>query len=186
MEEKLEQVQDNSPNPIENEMTIRYSVLFVCTYNISRSPLGEALFRNMLQQSQSDWRAWRVGSAGTWVQKDSSPIPVLRGVFKSRGIPYTPRFPQPLSARIIQQHRLILVMETGHKEALLIEKPHLSQRVFLFSEMIGLNVSIPDPIKERNFDYGQLADLMESWMTSGLEKIRVLAEHRDDSLNESE
>jgi protein-tyrosine phosphatase len=153
----------------------RYSVLFVCTHNVLRSPLAEALFQKVLQDSDPNWKTWKVGSAGTWVEKTDRPISIYRSVLAQRGIPYVPHMPIMITPAIIDTYRLILTMEKGHKEALQIENPAHTRKIYLLSEMVGLSVSIPDPANEHRPDYEQLANLLETWLQQGLTMIRALA-----------
>lgn len=152
-----------------------FSVLFVCTHNMLRSPLAEALFQKVLQDSDPDWKDWKVGSAGTWVEKNDRAIPAYRSVLARRGIAYVPHTPKMITPAIVREYRLILTMEKGHKEALQVENPGQAAKIFLLSEMVGLSVSIPDPAYDRSPDYEELASLLDTWLRQGLTTIRTLA-----------
>jgi protein-tyrosine phosphatase len=51
-----------------------------------------------------------------------------------------------ISADLLRDYSLILVMQSGHKEALSVEFPDLMSKVFLLSDVVGtVPYDIPDP-----------------------------------------
>lgn len=144
------------------------SILFICTANRFRSPLASAFFRQALDESaEADWT---VDSAGTWT---SIGLPVLPGVLmvaRKYGLDLTRQRSKPVREALLSSHDLVLVMESGHKEALQIEFPSISDRVYLLSEAVeGRIYDIPDSI-----------DSLESMMEVGGNLYELIQNGFDD------
>jgi protein-tyrosine phosphatase len=91
-------------------------VVFVCTANVCRSPLAEAMLRRRLQ-IQGLGRKVRVGSAGTRVgQRGRAPDPRVRKLAIEAGVPLGRIRARPLTARMVHQSDFVLVMESQHLE----------------------------------------------------------------------
>jgi len=121
------------------------SILFVCTANRFRSPLAELVFRFELEKSDHTG-TWSVGSAGTWTK---SGLPPMQEAIQSAaviGLDLTNHKSRLINAKLMKEYTLILVMDTGHKEALSVEFPELMDKIFLLSEAVGkVPYDIPDP-----------------------------------------
>lgn len=151
-----------------------YSVLFVCTANLVRSPMAAGLFAHMLAAEgvSSDWR---VESAGTWTHPGyKSPLEV-RDVMAERQIDLSGHRSRSVSAELLREFSLILVMEPGHKEALRVEFPEVGARVFLLSEMVGKRAAVGDPVGGTYADYQHTAAELEILLKSGRERLETLA-----------
>jgi protein-tyrosine phosphatase len=121
------------------------SILFVCTANRFRSPLAEAIFRAELsrQGRQADWQ---ISSAGTWTQPGLAPMPEAISAASELGLDITCHRSRPISAALIQENTLVVVMESGQKEALTFEFPNSLKKTFLLAEItVGMAYDIPDP-----------------------------------------
>ena len=71
---------------------------------------------------------------------------------------------------------LILTMEAGHKEALLVEFPEIAGRIFMLSEMVGEMRDIADPIGGPLQDYEETAQELDHLLSQGFRRIVSLAE----------
>ncbi len=149
-----------------------YSVLFVCTANINRSPLAAALLRLLVKDEDVDWR---IASAGTWARDGLPAAPQVQALARARRADLSEHRAQMVTRTLLESHRLILVMEQGHKEALRAEFPDLAGRVYLLSEMAGRQGDIVDPIGGSEADYQDAVQEIDVFLRQGLARIRELA-----------
>jgi len=70
---------------------------------------------------------------------------------------------------------LILTMENGHKEALCMEFPDFSDRIYMLSEMADQKQDIGDPYGGAHSGYEQAAEDIQQYLTDGFETILRLA-----------
>ena len=126
-------------------------VLFVCTANVCRSPLAEAMLRRRLQILGLGRRV-RVASSGTRVgQPGRPPDPRVKKLASEAGIPLGRIRAKPLTLSMLRQSDYVLVMEHRHLEeigALLAGLPAprgLRLLGTFLDDPIGLEEEIPDP-----------------------------------------
>ena len=158
------------------------SILFVCTANVCRSPMAEALFMQKLEQrrlSDPDFPPdWRVGSAGTWASEGEPAALRSQKVMLERGLDLRKHRSRRVTLEILGSYNLILVMEQSHKEALRVEFPGLTRRIFLLGEMAGLLRDVRDPIAGTMADYIDVARELDSLLSQGFERICQLARRK--------
>jgi protein-tyrosine-phosphatase len=70
---------------------------------------------------------------------------------------------------------LILTMEQGQKEALRWEFPDLSKRIYLITEMVGLNYDVKDPMGGRTADFEDTVFELDRIINEGFGQIEKLA-----------
>jgi protein-tyrosine-phosphatase len=120
-------------------------ILFICTGNLFRSPLAAAFF---LQRLWKDGRrdGWSIDSAGTWTLP-GQPVPAaVQQAAEKRGIHLDEYRSKLVDAGLLADFDLILVMESGHKEALAVEFPAAACKTFLLSDVAdGIAYNVPDP-----------------------------------------
>jgi protein-tyrosine-phosphatase len=151
------------------------SIIILCTANMCRSPMAEALLRQKLQQRE-DAADWRVESAGTWTVIGRSVAPKTQEVMQRLyGLDLSPHRSRLVSRSLLRPFDLILVMEAGHKEAIGIEFPELVSRVRLIYEMLGQVRNVTDPIGGTTKDFEDTAHELDKIITQGLEQIIRLA-----------
>lgn len=118
---------------------------------------------------------WRIESAGTWALDGQPPSRRSLQVLESRGVTLSGHRARTVSHSLLASFNLILVMESGHKEALSVEFPDLAGKIYLLSEMAGEEVDIADPMGGSLLDFEAAAAEMERLLSLGLERIRELA-----------
>ena len=152
-----------------------YSVLFVCTGNQFRSPIAAETFREQLARDGLVGQ-WTVGSAGTWTTSGRQVLPEAVRLARSCGISIDGHKTRMISAEILEEADLIMVMEQGHKESLQVEFPFARKKVHLLSQVLdGLVYDIPDPASAREEAKSIIFDLVAS-MRSGYKNICQIAE----------
>ncbi len=155
------------------------SVLFVCTGNQYRSPIAAAYLRRLLREQGVE--DWQVDSAGTWALPQQTLRPETSRIAARLGVEVAGHMTRVVDQAMLNDHDLILVMESGHKEALQVEFPTSRERVFLLSEMLdGVPFDIPDPVLSPGDADVTLRDMCDV-IRRGLPRIRELAASRGRS-----
>lgn len=153
-------------------------IVVVCTANICRSPVAEALLRQRLHSQEAATDAetdWRVRSAGTWA--DYGQLASAYGVelMAEQGLDISKHSSRPVSQALLQEADLVLCMETGHVEGLRVEFPGQADKIYLLSEMAGRRYSISDPYGGPRSAYERMVAELSDLIDAGLPRIRELA-----------
>lgn len=148
-------------------------IIAVCTANICRSPVVEAVLRDRL--CANGLADWRVRSAGTWAQNGQAASRYSREILAERGLDISGHASQVITEELLQEADLVLCLETGHAEALRAEFPQYAAKIFLLTEMIGHRYSISDPYGGPRFAYEQMIDDVTQLVEDGLPRIIELA-----------
>ncbi len=147
-------------------------ILVICTANICRSPVVEAVLRARLREVGDDWR---VTSAGTLALPGFGPAENSAAVAGELGLDISGHRSQRAEEPQVAAADLVLCMEWGHKEALRIEYPEHRERIYLLTEMIGDDREVDDPIGGPRFAYQQMAAEVVELVEAGLGRIVELA-----------
>jgi protein-tyrosine phosphatase len=148
-------------------------IIVVCTANICRSPVVEAVLRDRL--AAKGLPDWRVQSAGTWAQNGQAASRYSREILAERGLDISGHTSQVITKELLQGADLVLCLETGHAEALRAEFPHHAGKIFLLTEMVGHRYSIADPYGGPRFAYERMIDDVTQLVEDGLPRIIELA-----------
>lgn len=159
-------------------MSEKRSVLFVCTANQCRSPMAEALMKDYIKRMDLQGN-WVVQSAGTWAENGHPATPSGVKAMAQRGLDTRSHQSQGITKDLLNRFDLILTMESGHKEAIQIEFPEYSNKVYMLSEMSGVTINIEDPIGGTLEDYMNTANEIEEWISKGLPKILQIMNYPD-------
>jgi len=151
------------------------AVIFVCKANRFRSPLAAAVFRKCLQ-AEADGKDWHVFSAGIWTEPGQPVLPTAGRLAEKLGISLRSHRSRPVDPRLLAGVNLVVTMESGQREALLIEFPELEGRVFLLSELAaGVSYDVPDIFDESGQSTWDLGEEVCNLVEQGYPAIRNLA-----------
>jgi protein-tyrosine-phosphatase len=131
---------------------------------------------NQIVTNKHGKQIWQIESAGTWGREGFQVVDEVQIIMRNRGIDLSDHRSRIVSKELMQSSDLVLTMEKGHKEALRMEFPSFSDRIFLLSEMVGQDFEIDDPIGKPMRYYEQTAKQLETILLEGFEKITKLAE----------
>ena len=114
-----------------------------------------------------------MSSAGTWTENG---LPAdIRAIQDANewGLDIKAHRSRQVDAQILSQNNLILVMETGQKEALRIEFSRESKKIFLLSEVVDSSAyDIPDPFGGTGIPlYKEVATELHALIERGFTKI---------------
>jgi len=152
-------------------------IVFVCTRNRFRSPLASAILKRELATRKIPGE-WIVESAGSWVQDLLPPTPEAFIEAAKRGLDLSSHISQGIEAFDLDSVDLLLVMEIGQKESILLDFPKLSGRIFLLSELSGLAFTIPDPYLTKE-SFSEIALEIETLIKENFEEIINIAYSND-------
>lgn len=151
------------------------SILILCTANMVRSPIAEALLWQKLQK-EPDSTEWKVESAGTWtISGKPAAQKTIEVMLRLFNIDLSAHRTKLVSRSLIRSFDLVLVMEAGQKEAIRSEFPELSKRVKLLYEMVGQVRDVRDPIGGTTVDFEDTIKEIDNVLSRGLESIVRLA-----------
>lgn len=113
------------------------SILCVCTGNICRSPVAEAVLRDGLPDVV-------VSSAGLHALVGRDIDPDTAAAARDQGIPLAPHAARMFTSELGEAAELILVMDKGHRDEISKRWPQFIGKTLLLGHFEACN-SIPDP-----------------------------------------
>jgi protein-tyrosine-phosphatase len=150
-------------------------VCFVCTGNLCRSPMAEALLRARLA-SDEERQDWQVGSAGVWAVNGQPASAYAIEEMAERGIDLRAHRSRSVTREMMAQADLVLAMTRHHHEALRAAFVEHAHKVHLLSEMVGQVYDIYDPYGGTRLEYAHVAQELEQVIEDGYERILALVE----------
>ena len=137
-------------------------VLLVCTGNICRSPLAEALFKRELEQRGNN--GFEISSAGTGAWEGAPASEGAYLVALEHGLDLSQHRARLLTRELVRDADVILTMARHHR--MRVEELGGSERVFVLGEYVGLSgaeAEVSDPfgsdLEVYRDTFDQLAEL---------------------------
>jgi protein-tyrosine phosphatase len=147
-------------------------LLFVCTGNICRSPLAEALFVQRAREAGRD-HEFEVDSAGTHDYHEGERADArARRVGAARGVDVT-SIAREIRDSDFERFDLILALDRGHLRELRRRSPErLRDRIRLMAEFVGAgNGDVPDPYYDDEEAFVAVFELLDGYCRRLLARI---------------
>ena len=148
----------------------------VCTANVCRSPIGEALLRHALEAEPAPLGKLRVVSAGVSAWKGDPASPHSVRVLKKVGVELGAHRSQPLTRELLDRSCLVLVMTEAHRQFIRRTFAGELPPIRLFREMMPDpdRLEVPDPFGSNLAIYEACRDSMVEAVPSVLEELRSI------------
>ncbi len=149
-------------------------IVTVCTANICRSPMAEALLRHALQAEPEPLRSCRVVSAGVAARKGDRISPNSVEALAKVGLRIADHRSQPLTQEMADQADLILCMTESHRAVIGLALDPAPKNVYLWREFMPgpADREIGDPFGGTLKDYEACRDEMVEALPGLLAHLR--------------
>lgn len=141
-------------------------ILILCTGNICRSPMAEAVLRQRLEKAG---RNVDVRSAGVGALRDFPADPPAQERMRERGLDISAHRAQQVTPELARWADLILVMESHQREAMCEIDPTARGKTYLLGHWTGQEV--PDPYKMPVTVYDRALALIDEAMDAWMKKL---------------
>ena len=141
-------------------------ILILCTGNICRSPMAEAL---LLQRMHAAGRTVEVRSAGVGTLRNYPADEPARDLMQARGLDISPHRAQQATPELARWADLILVMESQQRDTVFDIDPTARGKTYLLGHWIGQEVQ--DPYKQSDDVYTRALSLIEEGLDSWMKKL---------------
>lgn len=152
-------------------------IVCVCTANICRSPMAEALLRHALAAEPEPLKSYQVVSAGVSAWNGERVSTNSLRALKPVGLDLSKHQSQILTEELLNKADLILCMTSSHREYAEQMFPNASTPIYLFREFMGegYDPEIPDPYGMSLPAYEASRDSMVEAIPSILQYLREQA-----------
>lgn len=145
----------------------------VCTANICRSPVAEALLRDRL--CRAGLVEWRVSSGATWAVGPYRAAGFSIDLMAERGVDISGHRAKHVRKASIEAADLVLCLDRSHVEELRRDFPNFRERIHLLSEMSGHAHGVEDPYGGSLQAYRAMVSEIDGLIEAGFDRIIRLA-----------
>ncbi len=143
-------------------------VALVCTGNTCRSPMAEAILKELLRKAGGGLESVVVLSAGVAAGEGSMASQQAVDVMEARGIDISDHLSRLLNEAIVDRADMILTMTRGHRAAIIAAWPDRANQVETLRRDGG---DIADPVGASVEIYQQCADQMERELAAWIQNL---------------
>lgn len=129
--------------------------------------MAEALLKHSLMAANKS--GYIVQSAGLGALVDHAPDKTACDLLSKKGIDISTYRATQINSAMVRNADLILVMEIGHKKALIAQEPSSQGKIFRLGEWGGFDV--PDPYQKGIAEFELALELIEQGITHWLPKL---------------
>lgn len=145
-------------------------IMFICTGNICRSAMGEALLKKKIKEQKLEEKIYTCSSGIHAYPGDISTYEACKVMKEEYEIDLTNHRATALRESKIEEMDLILCMTKSHKNSLDMIYPNLQNKVFLIKEYVGLEGEVEDPWGCSLATYSECAKELNYYIDLLLEK----------------
>jgi protein-tyrosine phosphatase len=153
------------------------TIVTVCTANICRSPMAEALLRHALRAQPEPLKSWKIVSAGVAARPGDRVSDNSVTALKKVGIDIQNHTSRPLTRQMLADAVAVLCMTESHRAMIQYNFDPAPKHVYLFREFMPrvAEKEICDPYGGSLADYEACRDEMVEAVPSLIEFFKELA-----------
>ena len=146
-------------------------ILLVCTANMCRSPMAEALCRYLAahRPALAGIEAMSAGVGDNYAGYEATDD--AQEAMRDRGIDLSTHESQALSPALVEWADLILTMTPDHRDTVVRRHPDAAERTFTLGDYAGTGESVPDPVGRGPVAYEACAGQLERLLDLVLERL---------------
>lgn len=148
-------------------------IIFVCTGNTCRSPMAEAIFRDIIVEKGID-KNFEVSSAGIYsFEGDPASYQAIEVMKKEFGIDLKTHRAKIIDDSDIEKADIILTMTKHHRDMIIDIYPEASEKVHILKEFAGIkeDTDVIDPFGQDYDTYKSCANEIEELLVEILERL---------------
>ncbi|MDF3057164.1 MAG: protein tyrosine phosphatase [Rariglobus sp.] len=153
------------------------TIVTVCTANICRSPMAEALLRHALRAQPEPLKSWKITSAGVAARPGDRVSDNSVTALKKVGIDIKDHTSRPLTRQMIDDAIAILCMTESHRAMIQFNFDPVPRHIYLFREFLprAAEKEICDPYGGSLAEYEACRDEMVEAIPALMEFFKDLA-----------
>jgi protein-tyrosine phosphatase len=153
------------------------TIITVCTANICRSPMAEALLRHALSAQPEPLKSWKIVSAGVAAHSGDPVSTNSVTALKKVGLDIKNHASQPLTSALLKDAVAIFCMTETHRAMIQLNAIPVPRNIYLFREFMprSADKEIGDPYGGSLSEYEACRDEMVEAIPSLVEFLKELA-----------